>query len=791
MDTAANDMFKCMTLSLKHQYGVTWDSDATKKVASKRYDLKDATHCDRLGATSPDGYEKFKADNEAALRKRDQSTTANTEDQRILNEKKTKNDIKEEDNRSKELAEKDRKEAEEIAEKKKAKDYADNCAKAGGTITNGKCEFVEGESKSRLSKRFHGSEHKAADQAGQELETVRNQNQPTLQKEQAKLDKRKDFSKKEYNKMMVERTQAKQKIDQNKEIAGQLDTQVGVLKNEKESITQELARLRNQKDNGEQDYLKSDTVRNQNNPVFSRSQVDAKGRDIDAQILAKENELLEKDKQIGDAKTLKDNAQAKIDEGKKQFDAINEQTGLEEKDQSLTRRERKKQSGEKVSEAQGNIDKAARKSEAAAEALAQKEAIKEEHKGSFDGAFGTMSSIASQGVSNILTGALGAAERVGRSNVESTANNQRNGLITNGLLTDNAALAKAENEVRGKARNHLLKKEVSAYSMAGIQGLMGYMHLRSNKVVKARASAAQIELQGEMRRLNAIVTPDTPENLKASEIEIQQARSELAVIRKQLINVDENKGKTMDAQIENAGKMALAMKDTLMLAAGARADRKAIADLKYDPKNTNSNYNIQLNNEAPPPNAVDAPPVVAALDSDQVLNPESDEKAVALDDKQQFNPNDPNFLPEAPKGEGLAPTAPQAPQAAGGSAGGVGGTSAAQDDGSPQAPAKTKDVVGNYASGESGGAPRGAGAKSSGGSGGVGIDQAFADLLKKLLPGEEEGEKKDAGAEQVALGDRAPASDQAAVIGRNQNIFEVIHKRYLKKNQEGAVLYNL
>jgi hypothetical protein len=270
-----------------------------------------------------------------------------------------------------------------------------------------------------------------------------------------------------------------------------------------------------------------------------------------------------------------------------------------------------------------------------------------------------------------------------------------------------------------------------------------------------------------------------------------QIREEIAVIDEKLNNVQQNLDQSRNKQLMNALARGVEMTESLRKVQQFNRQRKAIQDMTYTGGNTNSNYNIQLNNEAPPPNAVDAPPVVAALDSDQVLNPESDEKAVALDDKQQFNPNDGNYLPEAKKEEGLAPTAPQAPQAAGGSAGGVGGTSAAQDDGSPQAPAKTKDVVGNYASGESGGAPRGAGAKSSGGSGGVGIDQAFADLLKKLLPGEEEGEKKDAGAEQVALGDRAPASDQAAVIGRNQNIFEVIHKRYLKKNQEGAVLYNL
>ena len=66
-------------------------------------------------------------------------------------------------------------------------------------------------------------------------------------------------------------------------------------------------------------------------------------------------------------------------------------------------------------------------------------------------------------------------------------------------------------------------------------------------------------------------------------------------------------------------------------------------------------------------------------------------------------------------------------------------------------------------------------------------EPSFADLLKKLLPGGDEAKKKDAGADGIAMGDRAPASDQAAVIGRNKNIFDEIHKRYQLKAQQKAV----
>jgi hypothetical protein len=223
-----------------------------------------------------------------------------------------------------------------------------------------------------------------------------------------------------------------------------------------------------------------------------------------------------------------------------------------------------------------------------------------------------------------------------------------------------------------------------------------------------------------------------------------------------------------------------------------KRERESIKDLEYTAPNTTANYNIQLSNEAPQQGGVDTAALTTEGEGGTILNPEADKTAVGLDDNTQFNPNPTNELPQGPSEERLAAGGAQGPQAGGGGGGGgLGGTSAAQEDGGPQAPAKTKDQVGSYASSDGAGGPRGAGGKAAGGAGGVGIDQSFADLLKKLLPGEDEGEKKDAGAEQVALGDRAPASDQAAVIGRNQNIFEVIHKRYLKKNQEGAVLYNL
>jgi hypothetical protein len=127
----------------------------------------------------------------------------------------------------------------------------------------------------------------------------------------------------------------------------------------------------------------------------------------------------------------------------------------------------------------------------------------------------------------------------------------------------------------------------------------------------------------------------------------------------------------------------------------------------------------------------------------------------------------------------------------GSSPGGSGGTSAARDsgDGKQDAVAGKPQSGGKYEGGDGGGSKfsRGGGGGGSGRSG-VGVDGGFADLLKRMLPGGAD----DKAASKAAIGldnDRTPASDRAAVISREKNIFKEISKRYLKKNSEGAVLF--
>ena len=131
----------------------------------------------------------------------------------------------------------------------------------------------------------------------------------------------------------------------------------------------------------------------------------------------------------------------------------------------------------------------------------------------------------------------------------------------------------------------------------------------------------------------------------------------------------------------------------------------------------------------------------------------------------------------------VSSAAPAAGGGAGSYGGSAGGTSAAKGDaaGAQEAAAKAQSG-GNYASGDSS-TPRFS--RSGDGGGGVGLDGAFADLLKKFQP----DDKKDNSASMVFGEDRSPASDRNAVLRQDQNIFEAVSKRTQIKVQQGAVSF--
>ena len=155
-----------------------------------------------------------------------------------------------------------------------------------------------------------------------------------------------------------------------------------------------------------------------------------------------------------------------------------------------------------------------------------------------------------------------------------------------------------------------------------------------------------------------------------------------------------------------------------------------------------------------------------------------------------FNPNSLNNTAVGPPPGTFTPDKNSPAPAGSAGLGGSGGTSASRDTGGDgkQDGGPTKGQTGGQYAGGDGASPKFS-RGSSGSGGGVGLDTSFADLLKKMLPGGGD-EKKDAQQASLSLDqDRSPASNQAAVMGRNKNIFFEISKRYQKKSTEGAVQF--
>jgi hypothetical protein len=234
--------------------------------------------------------------------------------------------------------------------------------------------------------------------------------------------------------------------------------------------------------------------------------------------------------------------------------------------------------------------------------------------------------------------------------------------------------------------------------------------------------------------------------------------------------------KQMIASATTAAQAALAMKQAASLKAAANALRnQAVADtagqFSFNPGAVN-------NNPTPETSAIKSDPSTVFAD-------EGTPNDTTGNDDAGLNPNVAEAGPGGPAAPAFVAQDLKPGSANGGGLASAGGTSPANAGAAgPETSALTKASTGSYSQGEGAG-----GAKYSRGSGSgaaVGVDSGFADLLKKFLPGGEEEKKPD---EAFSVEDRSPASDQAAVLGRNQNIFDAIHKRYQKKHTEGAVVF--
>jgi hypothetical protein len=302
--------------------------------------------------------------------------------------------------------------------------------------------------------------------------------------------------------------------------------------------------------------------------------------------------------------------------------------------------------------------------------------------------------------------------------------------------------------------------------MAAGQGFLGYMHMKSQTKVNAAAGDAN---------------QTTNDAYTAHKISEDTNKATLATIQTNQTNeIRAQQG----AMVVQAAAMASTASQATMGYLNASQAKSAANNLR-EQGNASAGVNYAFN-----------PTAAVQQNTDPLAMPTPDTGALTATDTPDtsltgghadFNPSAGDGGPAGPAPAAFVSSTPAA--AAGGAAtapGSASGTSAAKDDAAKEAALAGKPQTGGTYGNDGGSGSKFS--KNSGGTAGVGMDAGFADLLKKFLPGGEEDKKSDT-AKNLALGDRSPASDQAAVMGRNQNIFDEIHKRYQKKNTEGAVVY--
>ncbi len=256
-------------------------------------------------------------------------------------------------------------------------------------------------------------------------------------------------------------------------------------------------------------------------------------------------------------------------------------------------------------------------------------------------------------------------------------------------------------------------------------------------------------------------------------------------------NIDDNQADELNKQKAMAGAQFGQVLNTMVNTAkhvqammAAKAAQK-IAQTQTNVPHFSFTPGNNTNTNPDDPSALPTPDTGALVDDQNTTADEGLAKGV-----DPFNPNPGDGVGAGPAGH-FDPAAPQGMAGGGGGnplGGGTSTTGAKSDDAGKQEAQAKNQGGGTYGSDDS----KGSGYSRVGGGGGsgVGIDTNFADLLKKFLPGgEEDKAKKDDGLTFDA--DRGLASDKAAVLGRNKNIFDEVHKRYQQKSSEGAVMYSI
>lgn len=323
------------------------------------------------------------------------------------------------------------------------------------------------------------------------------------------------------------------------------------------------------------------------------------------------------------------------------------------------------------------------------------------------------------------------------------------------------------------------------------QAFRGEEHVRSIKKVDETAETANKDVQTihaeEMRRAEELENRAKTETASSQTL-IQEATT----IRN---NANENRDSTLGIVQNNQNEENDKQSNAAMIQgmeAGARImgaaekfrQAAALQAVQAQMGGNSKQFGFGMNNGIQQTGGQD--PTLVPQAQQAAVEQEAEKKAQELDQRPPLNLGDNNLAQDGPPAAAFIPTDVR-PEGAGGGGGmgAAGGTSAdksAMEAGNQGPAAKTS--AGTYAAVAGGGYK----AKNSGSGGKAGVDSGFADLLKKFLPGAEKEQAKN-GPGELQFGDRSPASSQAAVIGRNKNIFEEIHKRYQKKSAEGAIMF--
>jgi|GEM_PF-3073867 len=395
--------------------------------------------------------------------------------------------------------------------------------------------------------------------------------------------------------------------------------------------------------------------------------------------------------------------------------------------------------------------------------------ITQKHEGKYGGNYGGWSTETTQVVnqgSNMLLNGLqtSSANQVALTGQTQNTQLQQRQMAGTATYQDSYNAQAASLEATAKQNSNMA---LYTAGVAVIQGSMGVLHQASVKTVNAKAGYAYGRIKAQKttatgsNAINLAQQYINTSNNQAGEVKAQQ---QAAVQQAALVALD-------TVRIANYANQA---KQARELAANLKAQGAAATGPQFTIGNNNP-----MANPTPDQAALTTPGAVVA--SDDTTSPDLPTSGDA------FNPD----LPAGPMA-GQSPSqggmgAPATPQGDSGSGlASAGGTSAANDEKKADTAALSKNAEGTYSPSDDAGS-KFSRAGGMGGGSGVGVDNSFADLLKKFLPG---GDDEKKGQDNLSFGsDRSPASDQAAVLGRNQNIFEAIHKRYEKKQAEGAIIF--